>query len=126
MALLPEATALPTGRSEAPVLPVLVYTIDDPVNPRVLADGRVRRVDKDDLVVFVGCILIDPVRVEDAEIHAPTANTLLGNALQAADSLEVVDSVVLGLSVYNALAVGPLAVAAANCDAVNHKTLCQS
>jgi hypothetical protein len=41
----------------------LVYGVDDPVDSGVKANGFVLRVDKDDFVVFVGRILIDPVRI---------------------------------------------------------------
>eukprot|EP00954_Amorphochlora_amoebiformis_P026174 1377665-Amorphochlora_amoeboformis.AAC.1 len=51
--------------------PVLVHGVDDPVDPGVMADGVVMGVDKDDLKVLVGGVLVHPVRVEDAKISAP-------------------------------------------------------
>ena len=56
-------------------------------------------VDKDDLVVLVDTVLVDPVRVQDAEVTTPPANTLLGNALQTALGLELVDTLADGLAV---------------------------
>jgi hypothetical protein len=38
-----------------------VHGVDDPVDSWVMADGFVLRVNKDDFVVLVGRILIDPV-----------------------------------------------------------------
>ena len=56
-------------------------------------------VDEDDLVVLVHAILVDPVRVEDTEVAAATANTLLSNATKTALGLEVVDTLADGLAV---------------------------
>ena len=55
----------------------LVNGLDDPVNTGIAADGLVLGVDKDDLKVLVGRVLVDPVRVEDTEIGAALADTLL-------------------------------------------------
>ena len=56
-------------------------------------------VDEDDLVVLVDTILVDPVGVEDAEVPAPPANTLLRNAPQTTLGLELVDTLTDGLAV---------------------------
>ena len=37
------------------------------MDARISADGRVGGIDHDDFVIFVGGILTDPVRIEDAE-----------------------------------------------------------
>ena len=49
----------------------------DPVDARIAADGLVEGIDKDDLVVLVGGILGNPVRVEDAQGGNEATNTLL-------------------------------------------------
>lgn len=72
--------------------------LDDPVDAGIAADGLVLRVDKDDLVVLVGRVLVDPVRVEDTEVGATSANTLLGGRLERTLVLELVHSVVGGLA----------------------------
>lgn len=41
----------------------LVYGLDDPVDARITANGLVLRVDEDDLEIFVGRVLVDPVGV---------------------------------------------------------------
>ena len=56
-------------------------------------------VDEDDLVVLVDTILVDPVGVENAEVPAPPANTLLRNAPQTALGLKLVDTLTDGLAV---------------------------
>ena len=74
---LVEAAGLLAGGGEAAGLAVLVDGVDDPVDAGVLADGLVLGVDEDDLVVLVGGVLVDPVRVQDAEVGAAAADTLL-------------------------------------------------
>ena len=50
MALGAQTAVLLAGRGDAAELAVLVDRVDDPVDARVATDGRVRRVDEDDLV----------------------------------------------------------------------------
>ena len=56
-------------------------------------------VDEDDLVVLIDTVLVDPVRVEDAQVAAPAADALLRDTAQATLGLEVVDTLVHGLAV---------------------------
>ena len=58
---LVEASRLLSGSSKAPALPVLVNWFHNPVDPWVPTDSLVLGVDQDDLVVFVGRVLINPV-----------------------------------------------------------------
>lgn len=95
---LVEATRLLAGGREAAGLAVLVHGVDDPVDAGVDADGLVLGVHEDDLVVLVGRVLVDPVRVENAEVGAAAADTLLGGRAEGALVLELVDTVVGGLA----------------------------
>lgn len=70
----------------------------DPVDAGITTDSLVLGVDKDDLVVLVGGILVDPVGVQDAQVSSATANTLLGGGLESTLVLELVDTVVCGLA----------------------------
>ena len=56
-------------------------------------------VDKNDLVVLVDAVLVDPVGVEDTEVTAPPANTLLGDTPQTTLGLELGDTLTNGLAV---------------------------
>ena len=40
-----------------------MHGLDDPIDARIAANGFVLRVDKDDLEIFVGRVLVDPVGV---------------------------------------------------------------
>jgi len=50
-----------------------------PVDLRIPPDGLVVRIDHDDLKVFVGRILANPIRVEDTEALKSAADTFLGD-----------------------------------------------
>jgi len=113
---------LPSG-GEAPHLPVLVDGVDDPVDTGVLPDGLVGGVDQDDLVVFVGRVLVDPVGVQDTEVTTDAANTGLGDGLVVAGVLELVNTVASGLAVGLTLDDGPLATTTANAHAVDDEAL---
>ena len=79
---LVETTGLLAGGGETAGLAVLVDGVDDPVDAGILADGLVLGVDEDHLVVLVGRVLVDPVRVQDAQVGAAAADTLLGRGLE--------------------------------------------
>lgn len=91
---LVETSALLSSRRQSTEFAVLVDWIDDPVDAGILADGLVLWVDKDNLVVLVGRVLVDPVRVEDAQVGASLADTLLGSRTKRALVLELVYSLV--------------------------------
>lgn len=95
---LVETARLLAGGGEAAGLAVLVHRVDDPVDAGVAADRLVLGVDEDDLVVLVGRVLVDPVRVEDAQVGAAAANTLLGGGLERTLVLELVHSLVRGFA----------------------------
>ena len=97
MALV-EATGLLAGGGETTSLAVLVNGVDDPVDARVDADGLVLGVNEDDLVVLVGRVLVDPVGVQDTQVGATTADTLLSGGLEGALVLQLVHSLVGGLA----------------------------
>jgi len=97
MALV-EAAGLLAGGGEAAGLAVLVDGGDDPVDAGVATDGLVLGVDEDHLVVLVGRVLVNPVRVEDAQVGAAAADALLGGGLEGALVLQLVDTLVGGLA----------------------------
>ena len=57
------------------------------------------RLNKDDFVVLVDTILVDPVRVEDSQVAASATDALLSNTPQSTLGLEVVDTLTNGLAV---------------------------
>ena len=73
-------------------------TVADPVDTRITADSLVLRVDKDNLVVLVGRVLVDPVGVQDTQVSAATADTLLSGSRESTLVLELVDTHVGGLA----------------------------
>lgn len=72
--------------------------LDDPVDAGIAADSLVLGVNEDDLVVLVGRVLVDPVGVQDTEVSAAAADTLLSSGLQRALVLQLVNTLVGGLA----------------------------
>ena len=93
-----DTTGLLASGGKTTSLTVLVHRVDDPVDAGITADGLVLGVDEDNLVVLVGAVLVDPVGVEDAEVGAAAADTLLSGGLEGALVLELVDTLVGGLA----------------------------
>lgn len=118
MALV-ETTRLLASCGETTGLAVLVDWIDDPVDAWVATDGLVLWVDEDDLEVLVGGVLVDPVRVEDAEVGAAAADTLLSSGTEGALVLQLVDTLVGRLAVGSTLWRRSLAATAADTNAVD-------
>lgn len=56
-------------------------------------------VHKDDLVVFINTILIDPVRIQNAQVATTATNALLCDTPQASLELEMINALTDGLAV---------------------------
>lgn len=54
---------------------------------------------KNNLVVFVNTVLIDPIGIQNAQVATTTTNTLLCDAPQAPLELELVDTLTNGLAI---------------------------
>jgi hypothetical protein len=83
----------------------------------------VRGVDKDDLKVLVGGILVDPIRVQHTEIGALLTNTLFGGGAEGALVLELVDTLIDGLTIGGTLGNGSLAATTTHTDTVDDISL---
>jgi len=66
--------------------------LGDPVDAGIAADSLVLGVDEDNLVVLVGGVLVDPVGVQDTQVGAAAADTLLSGGTESALVLELVDT----------------------------------
>jgi hypothetical protein len=95
---LVETTGLLASGSETAGLAVLVDGVDDPVDAGILTDGLVLGVDEDDLEILVGGVLVDPVRVENAQVGAAASDTLLGGGFERSLVLELVHTLIGGLA----------------------------
>ena len=118
-----QTTMFAASRCKTSSLAVLVDGVNNPVNARVVSDRDVLRIDQDNFEIFVCSILVYPVRVEDSKVAAVSAGAFLRNTSQVSDEFELVDTLVLWLSVDDALVVGPLAATTTNGAAVDHIAL---
>lgn len=116
-------TVLLGSRGQATSLTALVDRVDNPVDARIATDSLVGRIDQDDLKVLVGRVLVDPVRVEDAQVTALASNTLLSGGLERALVLELVDSVAAGLTIGGTLGNWLFATTTADTDTVDDVSL---
>ena len=123
VALSLEASVLDASSGEAASFSALVLGGSDPVNSGVSGDGLVVGVDKDDLVELEGSVLADPVGVEDSQVSAASSNSVLSSSSVRSVGLELVDTLVNGLSVDNTLGDGSLAATSSDSDSVNHVAL---
>lgn len=122
-ALSTEAAVLEASRREATDFAVLHDVLADPVDARVAADRRVRRVDHDDLKELESSVLRDLVRVEHAEVLAVAPSTLLGKAAKGARTHHPKNPLVTGLAPDDAAVSGTPTTSAADTDAVDHVPL---
>lgn len=82
------------GVSPARMVVYLVNGLHNPINPRIATNGFVLRIHKNDFKVFVGRVLVDPVRIENSQIGAATANTFFSSRLERTLVLELIDTLV--------------------------------
>jgi len=120
---LSDTPVLLSSRSKTTGLTTLVNGVADPVDAGITTDGLVVRVDEDHLVVLVDTILVDPVRVQNSESSTSTSDTFLGGRTERTLELEVVDTLVGGLTEGSTLVNGLFAVTTANTDTVDDVTL---
>ena len=118
-----QASVLLASGSQSTSLAVLVHRIANPVDARIVSNGDMAGVNQNDLKVLVGGILINPVRVQHAKIGTNAAGALHGDAAQVSHKLELVDTLILGLTVDDTLVVGSLTATSANSNAVDDVAL---
>ena len=123
MSLDLESAVFLSGSGESAKLAVLVNRVADPVDPSVVANGVVGRVDQDHLEVLVHSILVDPVRVQHPESSALASDTLLSDRAQVPNRLQLGNTGIDGLSVDNTLADRLLAVSTADTHTVDNVSL---
>lgn len=123
VALVPESSGVLAHGGETSPLSVVVLGGADPVDAGVLADGGVAGVYHDNFVEFETGILTNPVGGEHSEVGAFPSNTLFGLVSVGSLFLELVDSLVHGLSKDGSLAHQPLAATSADADSVHDKAL---
>jgi len=75
-----------------------VNRVDDPVDSWVSSNSLVRGVNEDDLEVFVGRVLVDPVGVQDSQVGASSTNSFFGGGAEGSLVLQLVDTLVCGLA----------------------------
>jgi hypothetical protein len=120
---LGDTSVLLTDGGKTTSLTVLVDGVDDPVDSGVTADGLVGGVDEDDFEELVGGVLVDPVRVQDAQVGAFAADTFLGGGTEGALVFELVHTLSGGLTEDGTLLDRALTTTTADTDTVDNVPL---
>ena len=123
VSLLSQTSALSAGGSQTSHLSVLVNGVADPVDLGIVSDSVVRWVDENDIVVLVGTVLVDPVRVQHSHVSASLADSVFSNRLQVSGKLKLVDTVVLGLTEHNTSSIRSLSASSSHGTSVHDVTL---
>lgn len=98
---------------------VLVFVGGNPVDSWVSSDGLVVWINEDDFVEFVSSVLTDPVRVEDSEVSASLSDSVFSDSSVGSLGLELVDTLVNGLSVDDTLANWSLSSSSSDSNSVD-------
>ena len=123
VALSLETSALDARSGKAASFSALVLGGGNPVDSGVTGDSLVVGVNKDDFVELEGSVLANPVRVEDSEVGASSSNSLLSDGTVRSGGLELVDTLVDGLSVDDTLADGSLSASTSDSNSVDNVAL---
>lgn len=92
MTLDSESSAGLACRSHTSVLAVLLVRVADPVDPWIVPDAVVGRIDHDDLVVLVGSVLGNPIAVKHSQTTQCTSDPLFGSRTKVACRLKMINT----------------------------------
>lgn len=67
---------------------------DNPIDAWIIADCFVLRINQYHFEVFVGGVLVNPIRVQDTEIRTSTSDTLLSCRFEGTLVLELINALV--------------------------------
>jgi len=114
---LAQSSGLPSSTGKSTALAVLVHRVAYPVDPRIIPDLSMGRIYKNNLIIFHGGILVDPVRVQNTKVGIHASHLLLSNGLKIPLKLKVVDTLMLGLTKDHTTVILTLAASTTNSDA---------
>lgn len=120
---LVDTSGLLSGSGKTSGLSVLVHRVDDPVVSWVSSDGIVRWVHQDNLVVLVGGVLVNPVRVQNSQVTSSSTNSLLSSDSQRLLVLQLLDTLVGWLTVSSTLWHRSLSTTSSDSNTVDDETL---
>merc|ERR1719223_1994 len=120
---LAKTTGLASSTGKTSAFPALVHRVDDPVDAGIIADLGVRRIDQNDFVILHCCVLVHPVRVQNAKVSILASDLFLSNVLKVTVELKVVDTLVLGFTEDHTTVVGALTSSATDSTSDNDVSL---
>ena len=115
--LLPETPRLSPSTSKPSKLPMLMVRVTNPVNPRIAPNLLMTPIYQNHLIIFHHRILINPITIQNPQIRKLPPHLLLRHALQIPLKLQLVNTLMLGLTPNHTAVVLPLAATATNATA---------
>lgn len=119
MTLNSESSVGLSSRGQSSKLSMLVLGSGDPVDSWIVSDGVMGWVDKNDLIVFVGSVLGNPVTVQDSESLEGSAGSLLSLGSEVSGGLQLIDTNRGWLSSDDTLGDWSLPATSSNSDSVD-------
>ncbi len=71
-----------------------MHGLYNPINTRIAANGLVLRVHENNLEIFVGRVLIDPVGVQYPQVGTAASHTFFGGGLERTLVFQLVDTLI--------------------------------
>jgi hypothetical protein len=93
-----QATTLASSTGESAHFTMFVYRVNDPVDTGIISNLLMGRINENDFIVFHGSILTNPIGIQNSHIGVLAANFFFCNGLQVALKLELIDTLMFGLS----------------------------
>ncbi len=118
-----ETSVLFASGGKASVFSSLVFIWANPVDSSVSSDCFVAGVDKHYFEEFEGSVLACPVWAEHSHVSAFSANSFLGDGSDGSVGLELVDTLVYGLSVDASLSCWLLSASSSDPDSIDDISL---
>ncbi len=120
---LSDTSVLLSDSSQSTCFSSLVHSGTDPVDAWVSRDCFVVWVHENNFKVLVRRILVDPIRVQHAQIETSTGNSFFSSRTQRTLVFELIDSLRSWLSVHLSFGHWSLSSTTSHTDTINHKSL---
>lgn len=102
---------------------MLLMASADPVHSGVVSDSIMVWVNHNDLVVFIGSVLTDPVGIQNSQVWHLSAASLLSQSSQVSGGLHLVDTLGFGFTVDDTLGDHGLSGTTSNGASIDNNTL---
>lgn len=118
-----DTTVLFACAGKSTTFTAFVHGVADPVESRITANGLMGWVNKDDFIVLVDAILVDPVGVQDPKVATSPGDSFLSGRAEGTLEFEMVDSLTDWFTKGGTFLDGFLSVTTTDSNSVDYKAL---